>query len=112
MKLKSGFSLIELLVVVAIIGILAAIGTVGYRNYTEQASAATIEANDAQILQSTLVQDADTQSTQCPSGTAAIACANTIASDAGITVWSNNANCDSGTLTIGAKSAKVGRLGC
>jgi type IV pilus assembly protein PilA len=107
MKLKSGFSLIELLVVVAIIGILAAIGTVGYRNYTDQADIAARQANDAQIIQSTLVQDADTQST-C---TSAVACARGIASDAGITKWSD-ATCDSGTLTIGEKSAKVGRLAC
>jgi prepilin-type N-terminal cleavage/methylation domain-containing protein len=32
---KSGFSLIELLTVVAVIGILAAIGTLGYQNYID-----------------------------------------------------------------------------
>ena len=34
-KLASGFSLIELLVVVAIIGILAAVGIVGYQGYID-----------------------------------------------------------------------------
>ena len=35
MKLKNGFSLVELLVVVAIIGVLAGVGVVGYDRYVE-----------------------------------------------------------------------------
>ena len=45
-NLKSGFSLIELLVVVAIIAVLAAIGTVGYGNYVTQTK---IKANAANL---------------------------------------------------------------
>ena len=41
--LKKGFSLIELLVVVAIIGILAAIGTIGYQNYIDGTRVATAD---------------------------------------------------------------------
>ena len=40
-----GFSLIELLVVVAIIGILAAVGTVGYSNYMNSTKARVTIAN-------------------------------------------------------------------
>lgn len=44
-KLQKGFSLVELLVVVAIIGVLAGVGIVGYSSYTDSAKERVAKAN-------------------------------------------------------------------
>ena len=47
---EEGFSLIELLVVVAIIGILAAVGVVAYQGYPASASVSATKANHANLV--------------------------------------------------------------
>lgn len=50
--MQKGFSLVELLVVVAIIGVLAGVGTVGYQQYVEAAKLKVFERNIETILKS------------------------------------------------------------
>ena len=50
-KSEKGFSLIELLVVVAIIGVLAAVGVVGYQGYIDSTKQSVAESNSKAVHQ-------------------------------------------------------------
>ena len=60
---EKGFSLIELLVVVAIIGILAAVGIVAYSGYT-----ASAKVNASKGSHSTIVKFINAEKTKCDTG--------------------------------------------
>lgn len=60
-KIESGFSLIELLVVVAIIGILAAVGVVGYQGYIDAVQDEAAVANQQQLAKAIRIDNISIQ---------------------------------------------------
>ena len=82
---EKGFSLIELLVVVAIIGILAAVGIVAYSGYT-----ASAKVNAAKSTHATIVKFINAEVTKCDTGASAnLGVVNAAGSDAGATCLAN-----------------------
>jgi prepilin-type N-terminal cleavage/methylation domain-containing protein len=108
---KKGFSLVELLVVVAIIGVLAGVGIVAYNNYIDDADTKVVEAN-AKILAKKLSAERAKNRTATVDNLLTAGIAEIVAGGAkGTSVPTKTASCTLTGTTVGIQAFPSGTAG-
>ena len=110
-KSKLGFTLIELMVVVAIIGVLALLGLRLYTGQQMKAKNAIVKANAGTVQTLIQAELADTTSTSVNNMVGAIGAASTLISASGIHIPDGAAQTINGTLTTDIGMVYVVYLG-